>query len=121
MGVTNRDEVRDFLTTRRAKVRPDQVDVPTAGNRRVPGLRRAEVAMLAGVSVEYYARLERGNLAGVSEAVLDANARAPPPAAAEGTTRFTPPPPARAPPARGNRAPPPTPPGRPALETPPEA
>src|SRR4051812_22687629 len=76
MGVSNRDEVRDFLTTRRAKVRPDQVDVPTAGNRRVPGLRRAEVAMLAGISVEYYARLERGNLAGVSEAVLDAIAHA---------------------------------------------
>jgi transcriptional regulator with XRE-family HTH domain len=76
MGVPNRDEVRDFLTTRRAKVRPDQVDVPTAGNRRVPGLRRAEVAMLAGISVEYYARLERGNLAGVSDAVLDAIAHA---------------------------------------------
>src|SRR3954454_10054449 len=72
MGVPNSHEVRDFLTTRRAKVRPDQVDVPTAGNRRVPGLRRAEVAMLAGISVEYYARLDRGNLAGVSVAVLDA-------------------------------------------------
>src|SRR3954447_15495210 len=76
MGVPNSHEVRDFLTTRRAKVRPDQVELPTGGNRPVPGLRRAEVAMLAGVSVEYYARLERGNLAGVSEAVLDAIARA---------------------------------------------
>jgi transcriptional regulator with XRE-family HTH domain len=76
MAVPNRDEVRDFLTTRRAKVRPDQVELPTGGTRRVPGLRRAEVAMLAGVSVEYYTRLERGTLAGVSEAVLDAIARA---------------------------------------------
>ena len=76
MAVPNRDEVRDFLTTRRAKVRPDQVELPTGANRRVPGLRRAEVAMLAGVSVEYYTRLERGNLAGVSEAVLDAIAGA---------------------------------------------
>ena len=76
MIVPNRDEVRDFLITRRAKVRPDQVELPTGGNRRVPGLRRAEVAMLAGVSVEYYARLERGNLAGVSDAVLYAIAGA---------------------------------------------
>ena len=76
MTVPNRDEVRDFLITRRAKVRPDQIELPTGGNRRVPGLRRAEVAMLAGVSVEYYARLERGNLNGVSESVLDAIARA---------------------------------------------
>ena len=76
MAVPNRAEVRDFLTTRRAKVRPDQVELPTGGNRRVPGLRRAEVAMLAGVSVEYYTRLERGDLAGASEAVLDAIGRA---------------------------------------------
>jgi hypothetical protein len=48
MAVPNRDEVRDFLTTRRAKVRPDQVELPTGGTRRVPGLRRAGVAMLAG-------------------------------------------------------------------------
>jgi transcriptional regulator with XRE-family HTH domain len=76
MTVPNRDEVRDFLTTRRAKVRPDQVELPAGPNRRVPGLRRTEVAMLAGVSVEYYSRLERGNLAGVSEAVLNAIAGA---------------------------------------------
>jgi transcriptional regulator with XRE-family HTH domain len=76
MPAPNREEVRNFLTTRRARVRPDQVELPTGGNRRVPGLRRAEVAMLAGVSVEYYTRLERGNLAGVSETVLDAIARA---------------------------------------------
>jgi transcriptional regulator with XRE-family HTH domain len=76
MAAPNLDEVRDFLTTRRAKVRPDQVELPSGVNRRVPGLRRVEVAMLAGVSVEYYTRLERGNLAGVSEAVLDGIARA---------------------------------------------
>ena len=50
--------------------------MPTGGNRRVPGLRRSEVALLAGVSIEYYTRMERGNLAGVSESVLDAVARA---------------------------------------------
>lgn len=76
MAAPNREEVRDFLMTRRAKVRPDQVELPAGGIRRVPGLRRAEVAMLAGVSVEYYSRLERGNLAGASESVLDAIARA---------------------------------------------
>lgn len=76
MAMANRDEVRDFLTTRRANVSPDQVEMPTGANRRVPGLRRSEVALLAGVSVEYYTRMERGNLAGVSEQVLDAVARA---------------------------------------------
>ena len=76
MPTLNRQEVRDFLTTRRSKVRPDQVEIPTGGNRRVPGLRRSEVASLAGVSIEYYTRMERGNLAGVSESVLDAVARA---------------------------------------------
>ncbi|NQX28977.1 helix-turn-helix domain-containing protein [Microbacteriaceae bacterium VKM Ac-2854] len=68
----NRDAAREFLTSRRSRVTPDQVQLPGGSNRRVPGLRRTEVAMLAGVSVEYYARLERGNLAGVSESVLDA-------------------------------------------------
>jgi transcriptional regulator with XRE-family HTH domain len=72
----NRDDVREFLTTRRAKVRPDQVDLAAGSNRRVPGLRRTEVALLAGVSVEYYSRLERGDLAGASEAVLHAIAGA---------------------------------------------
>lgn len=76
MASSNREEVRDFLVSRRGKVRPDQVELPTGGNRRVPGLRRGEVAALAGVSVEYYSRLERGNLAGVSESVLDAIASA---------------------------------------------
>ncbi|MDY0947011.1 helix-turn-helix transcriptional regulator [Frigoribacterium sp. CFBP9039] len=68
----NRSEVRDFLTTRRARVTPAQVELPGGPGRRVPGLRRAEVAMLAGVSVEYYSRLERGDLGGASEAVLEA-------------------------------------------------
>jgi transcriptional regulator with XRE-family HTH domain len=72
----NRDDVREFLTTRRAKVRPDQVDLAAGSNRRVPGLRRTEVALLAGVSVEYYSRLERGDLAGASESVLHAIAGA---------------------------------------------
>ncbi|MEU4605631.1 helix-turn-helix transcriptional regulator [Kribbella sp. NPDC023972] len=72
----NRAEVREFLTTRRAKVTPQDVGLPTVGRRRVPGLRRGEVATLAGVSIEYYAKLERGSLAGVSASVLDAVARA---------------------------------------------
>lgn len=70
-------EVRDFLSTRRAKLTPQQAGLPMYGtNRRVPGLRRDEVALLAGISVEYYTRLERGNLRGVSESVLDAIATA---------------------------------------------
>lgn len=70
-------EVRDFLASRRARLSPEQVGLPTySGHRRVTGLRREEVALLAGVSVDYYARLERGQLAGASEEVLDAVARA---------------------------------------------
>ncbi|MEV0085864.1 helix-turn-helix transcriptional regulator [Saccharopolyspora sp. NPDC050642] len=70
-------EVRDFLVTRRAKITPDQAGLSHfGGNRRVPGLRREEVALLAGVSVDYYTRLEKGNLAGVSDSVLDAVAGA---------------------------------------------
>jgi transcriptional regulator with XRE-family HTH domain len=72
----NRSDVREFLTSRRARLTPDQVDLRVYGERRVPGLRRSEAAMLAGVSVEYYTRLERGNLAGVSESVLESLARA---------------------------------------------
>jgi transcriptional regulator with XRE-family HTH domain len=72
----NRDEVREFLISRRAKVTPDQVDIAAGAGRRVAGLRRSEVAMLAGVSVEYYSRIERGTLGGVSEAVLDSIAKA---------------------------------------------
>ncbi|MBD7956354.1 helix-turn-helix domain-containing protein [Microbacterium sp. Sa4CUA7] len=72
----NRAEVREFLTSRRAKLTPDQVGLPGGSNRRVPGLRRSEVAMLAGVSIEYYAKLERGQVAGASESVLHAIAQA---------------------------------------------
>ncbi|HEX2301079.1 MAG TPA: helix-turn-helix transcriptional regulator [Pseudonocardiaceae bacterium] len=73
----NRDEVKAFLSTRRAKLTPEQAGLAHySRNRRVQGLRRSEVADLAGVSVEYYARLERGNLSGVSESVLDSLARA---------------------------------------------
>lgn len=72
-----KQEVREFLVSRRARITPDKAGLPTWGERRrVKGLRREEVAMLAGVSVEYYVRLERGNLGGVSEAVLDAVANA---------------------------------------------
>jgi hypothetical protein len=74
--VNNRAEVREFLTSRRAKVAPQQAGLPDTGRRRVPGLRRGEVAALAGVSVEYYAKLERGSIGGVSALVLDALARA---------------------------------------------
>jgi transcriptional regulator with XRE-family HTH domain len=75
--VDNRDEVRAFLSSRRAKITPEQAGLTSySRNRRVPGLRRSEVADLAGVSVEYYAQLERGNLAGASDSVLDALARA---------------------------------------------
>ncbi|MFF4501830.1 helix-turn-helix transcriptional regulator [Streptomyces sp. NPDC001401] len=70
-------EIREFLRTRRARVTPEQAGLaPHAGARRVPGLRREEVAQLAGVSVDYYVRLERGRVQGVSHAVLEAVARA---------------------------------------------
>ncbi|MEV0493354.1 helix-turn-helix transcriptional regulator [Streptomyces atratus] len=72
----NREEVREFLTSRRAKITPERAGLPSGSRRRVPGLRRSEVAALADMSVEYYAKLERGNLAGVSPAVLEAVARA---------------------------------------------
>lgn len=73
-----RNEIRDFLTSRRARITPEQAGLRTYGTgpRRVPGLRREEVALLAGVSVDYYTRLERGNLNGVSETVLEALSRA---------------------------------------------
>jgi transcriptional regulator with XRE-family HTH domain len=73
----HRSETRDFLTTRRARLTPEQAGLPVyGGHRRVAGLRREEDALLAGVSVDYYTRLERGNLSGVSESVLEALARA---------------------------------------------
>lgn len=75
-GVDNQAEVREFLTSRRAKISPERAGLPSGSRRRVPGLRRSEVAALADVSVEYYAKLERGHLAGASPAVLEAVARA---------------------------------------------
>ncbi|GAA5024352.1 helix-turn-helix transcriptional regulator [Kitasatospora paranensis] len=72
----NREEVREFLTSRRAKISPERAGLPAGPRRRVPGLRRSEVAALADMSVEYYAKLERGSLAGASPAVLEAVARA---------------------------------------------
>jgi transcriptional regulator with XRE-family HTH domain len=75
--VDHRKDVQDFLVSRRARISPEQAGLPSyGGNRRVPGLRREEVAMLAGLSVDYYGRLERGNLAGASGSVLEAVARA---------------------------------------------
>jgi transcriptional regulator with XRE-family HTH domain len=75
--VDNRDEIRDFLTSRRARITPQQAGLPAySGRRRVAGLRREEVALLAGVSVDYYTRLERGDLKGVSDGVLAAVADA---------------------------------------------
>lgn len=76
-GMSNASEVREFLTTRRAKITPERAGLPMYGrHRRVSGLRREEVALLAGISVEYYTRLERGNARGVSDDVLDAVSRA---------------------------------------------
>lgn len=72
----NSDEVRTFLTTRRARITPEQAGIIGGGRRRVAGLRREEVAMLAGVSTDYYAKMERGDVAGASPEVLDALAGA---------------------------------------------
>jgi transcriptional regulator with XRE-family HTH domain len=75
--MNNDQEIREFLTTRRARLTPQAAGLPTYGRtRRVAGLRREEVALLAGISVEYYTRLERGNARGVSDDVLDAVSRA---------------------------------------------
>jgi transcriptional regulator with XRE-family HTH domain len=76
VAVDTRSEIREFLTSRRARITPEQTGLPSYGPRRVPGLRREEVAVLAGVSVPYYTRLERGDMSGVSDGVLDALARA---------------------------------------------
>lgn len=72
----NREDIREFLATRRARLTPADVGLPAGSRRRVPGLRREEVAVLAGVSIEWYTRLEKGHIAGVSEEVLDAVAGA---------------------------------------------
>jgi transcriptional regulator with XRE-family HTH domain len=75
--VDNRSDIRDFLTSRRARISPEQAGLlPGGGRRRVAGLRREEVAVLAGVSTDWYIRLEKGHIAGVSDDVLDAVARA---------------------------------------------
>ncbi|MFE4542883.1 helix-turn-helix transcriptional regulator [Arthrobacter sp. NPDC056727] len=75
--MTHSDDVRKFLTSRRARLSPDEAGLPLyGGNRRVAGLRREEVAMLAGLSVDYYIRMERGNLTGASDSVLEALGRA---------------------------------------------
>lgn len=72
-----RADTREFLTTRRGRITPDRAGLPAyGGHRRVPGLRREEVAMLAGVSIDYYTRMERGNLTGVSEEILESLASA---------------------------------------------
>ncbi|AZQ35249.1 XRE family transcriptional regulator [Streptomyces cyaneochromogenes] len=68
-------ELGDFLRSRRARIQPEEVGLPSYGRRRVPGLRREEVAQLAGVSVDYYIRLEQGRGPSVSDAVLDSIAR----------------------------------------------
>ena len=73
IGGDARGQIREFLTTRRARISPEQAGLPVygAGRRRVKGLRREEAAMLAGVSVEYYIRLERGTATGISDSVVD--------------------------------------------------
>src|SRR4051795_2065542 len=76
MTMDTRSEIRDFLTSRRARITPEEAGLKVFGARRVPGLRREEVATLAGLSVDYYSRLERGNLGGASDSVLDALADA---------------------------------------------
>jgi transcriptional regulator with XRE-family HTH domain len=76
-GPDARRELGQFLRTRRAKITPRQAGLPNyGGRRRVPGLRREEAALLAGISIEYYTRIERGSVRGVSGEVLDALARA---------------------------------------------
>ncbi|MFJ1646336.1 helix-turn-helix transcriptional regulator [Streptomyces sp. NPDC088258] len=75
--MSTESDIRAFLASRRAKITPQRAGLPAyGGNRRVPGLRREEVALLAGVSIDYYIRLERGHIAGASEEVLDAVANA---------------------------------------------
>ncbi|MDQ1596412.1 MAG: hypothetical protein QOH40_2968 [Arthrobacter pascens] len=77
MVVDRKDDIREFLISRRAKISPERAGIPSFGTmRRVPGLRREEVAQLAGVSTDYYTRLERGSIRGVSDSVLEAVASA---------------------------------------------
>jgi transcriptional regulator with XRE-family HTH domain len=76
ISVDTTNDIAEFLSSHRARVTPEQAGLPTYGTRRVKGLRREEVASLAGVSIEHYKRLERGNASGVSDSVLEALARA---------------------------------------------
>jgi hypothetical protein len=70
-----RDELRDFLLTRRGRITPERAGIASVGSRRVAGLRREEVAMLAGVSTDYYTRLEKGKVGNPSDSVLEAVSR----------------------------------------------
>jgi transcriptional regulator with XRE-family HTH domain len=72
----SKSQLHEFLTSRRARVKPQHVGLLSGTNRRVPGLRRGEVAQLAGVSVEYYTRMERGDVGSVSESIVNAIAAA---------------------------------------------
>jgi transcriptional regulator with XRE-family HTH domain len=74
--VSTSNDIAEFLASRRARITPDQAGLPSYGQRRVPGLRREEVAALAGMAIDYYRRLEGGNVSGVSDSVLEALARA---------------------------------------------
>ncbi|MBF6213182.1 helix-turn-helix domain-containing protein [Nocardia puris] len=76
MGVERRAELGEFLRSRRARLRPEEVGLPGHGTRWVPGLRREELALIAGVSVDHYVRLEQGRTLHFSESVLDAVASA---------------------------------------------
>src|ERR1700709_2568106 len=78
MNIDHRTQVKEFLASRRERITPAQAGLPAYGgeNRAVKGLRREEVALLAGVSIDYYVRMERGNLAGASDSVLDGVANA---------------------------------------------
>lgn len=75
-SMDHQGDVREFLRSRRARLTPERAGIIAGGRRRTPGLRREELAYLAGMSVDYYARMERGNLTGVSESVLDALTKA---------------------------------------------
>jgi len=75
--MSNADDIKEFLATRRARLTPERAGLPTFGRvRRVTGLRREEVALLAGISAEYYTRIERGNARGVSNDVVESVSRA---------------------------------------------
>ncbi len=76
LSMSTSNDIAEFLASRRARITPEQAGLPSYGQRRVPGLRREEVAALAGMGIDYYRRLERGNVSGVSDSVREALARA---------------------------------------------